>query len=130
MQKASSTEHQNTYQKAVEALQEMKYPVTKKQLIEKAKSLNASSEVIKAFENIPDREYSSAADFFRQFEGIQKAVEAFRDIRYPATKKQLIEEAKKVNARSEVIKAFENIPDREYSNAVDVIKEVRGKSNW
>jgi hypothetical protein len=35
-------------------------------------------------------------DFFRQFEGIQKAVEAFHAIKYPATKKQLIGKLKRL----------------------------------
>ncbi len=56
MREASSTEVQNVFQKAVQAFKEMKYPVTKNQLIEKAKSLNARSEVIQAIENIPDKE--------------------------------------------------------------------------
>ena len=61
---------------------------------------------------------------------IQKAVQAFQEMRYPVTKMQLIEEAKKLNARSEVIKTLEACPDREYTNIFDVIKEYRGKSNW
>ena len=56
MQQASSTEIQSSIQKAVQAFKELKYPVTKNQLIEKAKSLNARSEVIQAIENIPDKE--------------------------------------------------------------------------
>jgi hypothetical protein len=130
MQEASSTEVQSAFQKAVQAFREMKYPATKTQFLDKAKSLNARSEVIQAIENIPDREYSSAGDFLKQFEGIQKAIEAFHDMRYPATKTQLIQEAKKVNARSEVIKTLEACPDREYTNLADVVKECRSKSNW
>jgi cellobiose-specific phosphotransferase system component IIA len=127
---ASSTEVQNAIQKAVQAFQEMRYPVTKMQLIEKAKSLNARSEVMQAVENIPDKEYHSSSDVLKEFKGIQNIVQAFQDVKFPATKKQLIEEAKKLNARSEVIKTLEACPDREYTNFSDVIKECRGKSNW
>jgi predicted transcriptional regulator len=130
MQQASSTEIQSAIQKAAQAFKEMKYPVTRNQLLEKAKSMNARTEVIQAIENIPDKEYHSASDVLKQFEGIQNAVQAFRDVKFPATKKQLLEEARKLNARSEVIKALEACPEREYTNFSDVIKECRGKSNW
>ena len=130
MQEASSTEIHSGLEKAVQAFREMKYPVTRNQLIAKAKSLNARSEVIQAIENIPDKEYRSASDVLKEFEGIQNVVQAFRDVKFPATKMQLIQEAKKLNARSEVIKALEACPDREYTNFTDIMKECRGKSNW
>lgn len=70
MQKESSTEIQN-------ALKEMKYPVTKTQLIEKAKSLNVRSEVIQAIEKIPDKEYQSASDVLQEFKGIKNLAHLF-----------------------------------------------------
>jgi hypothetical protein len=127
---ASTTEVQTAIQKAVQAFQEMKYPVTKMQLIEKAKSLHAHSEVMQAIENIPDKEYHSSSDVLKEFQGIQNVMQAFRDVKFPATKNQLIKEAKKLNSRSEVIKTLESCSDREYTNFSDVIKECRGKSNW
>jgi cellobiose-specific phosphotransferase system component IIA len=130
MQQTSSTEIQSAFQKTVQAFQEMKYPVTKTQLIEKAKSLNARSEVIQSIETIPDKEYHSASEVLQEFKGIQNLVQAFRDVKFPATKMQLVQEAKKLNARSEVIQALETCPDKEYNNFSDVIKECRGRSNW
>lgn len=130
MQQASSAEIQSAFQKASQAFREMKYPVTKNQLIDKAKSLNARSEVIQAIENIPDKEYHSTADVLKEFEGVQNAVQAFREVKFPATKNQLLQEARKLNACSEVIKALEACPDREYTNFSDIIKECRGKSSW
>jgi len=127
MQASSATEVQSSIQKAVQAFRDMRYPVTKNQLIEKAKSLNARSEVIQAVENIPDREYKNAADVLKQFEGIQRAVESLQNLKYPSTKSQLIEHAKKNNAHSEVIRALEKFPDREYNNAGDVVMEFKGK---
>jgi hypothetical protein len=58
----STTEVQNAVQKALQAFQEMEYPVTKMQLIEEAKKLNAPSEVIKTFEACSDREYTNFSD--------------------------------------------------------------------
>jgi ERCC4-type nuclease len=86
MQQASSTEIQSSIQKAVQAFKEMKYPVTRNQILEKAKSMNARTEVIQAIENIPDKEYHSASDVLKQFEGIQNIVQAFSDVKFPATK--------------------------------------------
>jgi cellobiose-specific phosphotransferase system component IIA len=128
MQQVSSTEIHSGLQKAVQAFQEMKYPVTKNQLLDKAKSLNARSEVIQAIETIPDKEYHSASDVLQEFKGIQNLVQAFRDVKFPTTRTQLIQEAKKLNARSEVINALEACSDREYNNFSDVIKECRSKS--
>jgi cellobiose-specific phosphotransferase system component IIA len=131
MQQASSTEIQSALQKTVQAFQEMKYPVTKRQLIDKAKSLNARSEVIQSIETIPDKEYHSASEVLQEFKGIQNLVQAFQDVKFPATKMQLVQEAKKLNARSEVIQALESCPDREYDNFSDVVKECRSRStNW
>jgi len=128
MQQASSSEIQNAFQKASQAFRDMKYPVTKNQLLDKARSLNARSEVIQAIENIPDKEYHSTSDVLKEFEGIQNVVQAFHDVKFPANKKQLLEEARKLNARSEVIKALEACPDREYTNFSDIVKECRSKS--
>jgi hypothetical protein len=51
-------------------------------------------------------------------------------MKFPVTMMQLVQDAKKLNARSEVIKALEACPDREYTNFSDIMKECRGKSNW
>ncbi|AKB45961.1 hypothetical protein MSKOL_0184 [Methanosarcina sp. Kolksee] len=123
----SATEVHNAIQKALQAFQDMKYPVTKWQLIDKAKSLNARNEVIQAIENIPDKEYHSSSDVLQEFKGIQNVMQAFRDVKFPATRNQLVEEAKKLNARSEVINILESCSDREYTNFSDVIKECKGK---
>jgi len=127
MQASSAAEVQTSIQKAIQAFREMRYPVTRNQLVEKAKSLNARSEVIQAVENIPDKEYHNAADVLKEFEGIQKVVQVLQDLKYPATKSQLIEQAKKHDARSEVIGALEKFPDREYNNATDILMEFKGK---
>jgi len=130
MQQASSTEIQDAFQKARQAFSEIDYPATKQQLIDKAEEYNARSEVMQAIESLPDRRYNSTADVLKEFEGVQRLVQAFHEIKYPATKQQLIEEAKKVNARSEVIRALENCPDKQYNRPGDVIQECRGKFNW
>jgi hypothetical protein len=63
-------------------------------------------------------------------DAFQKARQAFSEIDYPATKQQLIDKAEEYNARSEVIRALENCPDKQYNRPGDVIQECRGKFNW
>jgi len=55
---------------------------------------------------------------------VQKAL---KDIDYPVKKKDLIQHAKKHKASNKVIEVLEGLPDKEYTNAVDVSKEFGGK---
>lgn len=64
MQKESFNELQN-------ALEKVAYPANKTKLIELAKSLNAPSEVTKALEKIPDKEYRSSSEVLEEFKGIK-----------------------------------------------------------
>jgi hypothetical protein len=54
-------------------------------------------------------------------------------VKFPATKKQLLEENKKLNARSEAIKTLEACPDREYNKFLMSSRNAEanriGKSN-
>jgi hypothetical protein len=50
-----------------------------------------------------------------------------KQIIFPATKQNLIQQAKKHGARSGVINDLESLPDREYSCLEDVIKEFVGR---
>lgn len=53
---------------------------------------------------------------------VQKAL---KGMDYPAKKQDLIEKARKNGAPQEVMKVLENLPDKEFENAVDVSKEFR-----
>lgn len=53
------------------------------------------------------------------------------NIKFPASKKQLIEEARRQNLSSDVINVLESCPDRQYNSSNDIIQECRGKmKNW
>jgi hypothetical protein len=54
---------------------------------------------------------------------VQKAL---KDIDYPASKKDLIKHAKKHDAKREVMKDLDELPEKEYKNAADVSKEFKG----
>ena len=51
---------------------------------------------------------------------VQKAL---KGMDYPAKKKDLIEKAKENDAPREVMQVLEDLPDKEFENAVDVSKE-------
>lgn len=52
MKQASSTEIQNALKKTVQACHDIIYPITKRQLLDKSKSLNTRSKVIQSIETI------------------------------------------------------------------------------
>ncbi|RPJ78537.1 MAG: DUF2795 domain-containing protein [Alphaproteobacteria bacterium] len=117
---ASSTEVQSF-------LGNMNYPATKSQVIDEAKKQNVSNETMQALENIPNKEYKSSDDVVNEFEGFQKAVQVFHNRKYPATKQELVEEAKNLNVRGVIIRALEACPDKEYSSSAEVVNECRAR---
>lgn len=53
------------------------------------------------------------------------------NVKFPASKKQLIEEARRQNLSSDIINVLESCPDRQYNNSNDIIQECKGKmKNW
>lgn len=50
-----------------------------------------------------------------------------KNLNYPLTKKNLVQQAQKHGASGEIIKVLEDIPDKEYTSANDVINECKGK---
>jgi len=117
---ASTTEAQSI-------LGNVKYPASRRQIIDEARRQNISGDTMQALENIPNREYSSAEDVVNEFEGFQKAAEVFHNRKYPASKQELVNEARKLNVRDVIIKALEACPDKEYSSPADVINECRAR---
>ncbi len=50
-------------------LKNIDYPVMKQDLIEHAKKHGASSDVLEDLENLPEKEYTNAADVSKEFKG-------------------------------------------------------------
>ncbi len=50
-----------------------------------------------------------------------------KNLRFPLTKQELIQQAKKHGASCRVIEDLESIPDREYTSSENVFTEVEGK---
>jgi hypothetical protein len=72
------------------------------------------------------RKYSKTWGKFMQTSPIE-VQKALKDIDYPVKKKELIQHAKKHKANSKVMEVLEDLPDKEYHNAVEVSKEFGGK---
>lgn len=54
-----------------------------------------------------------------------------QNVKFPATKQQLIEEAKNQNLSSDVMNVLQNCPDRQYNDSQDIINECKAKmKNW
>jgi chromatin segregation and condensation protein Rec8/ScpA/Scc1 (kleisin family) len=109
------------------ALGNLNYPLKKRQLIEEARRQNVSNEAMQILENIPNREYDSSVDVIREFEGFQRAVQIFHNRKYPASKQELVEEAKNLHVRDVIVRTLELCPDKEYSSAADVINECKAR---
>lgn len=53
------------------------------------------------------------------------------NVKFPVTKQQLIEEARKQNLSSDLINVIQSCPDRQYNSSEDIIKECKSKmKNW
>lgn len=105
----------------------VKYPANKKQIIDEARRQNISGDTMQTLENIPNREYSSSDDVVNEFEGFQRAVEAFHTRKYPASKQELVNEARNLHVRDVIIKALEACPDKEYSSPDEIVSECRAR---
>lgn len=51
------------------ALKDMDYPASKEKLIQHAKKHSASKEVMQVLDELPDKEYTNAADVSKEFSG-------------------------------------------------------------
>ena len=118
---------QASYSEIQHAFENINYPITKKQLLEEARNRNFSEGGMQILENTPDRQYTSFADVYQEFEGFQKAMQFFHNRKYPAKKQELVAEAKSFNVRDVIVRALEACPDKEYTSPTDVIQECRAR---
>ena len=114
-------------QETEQAFKQMKCCITKTQLIDKAKSINACNEVILAVENMPEKEYYNTGEVLKTFLCSENAVKAFCDMEFPANKMKIIENCKNLHCNNKVMKALDTCADREYVNCSDVMTECKGK---
>lgn len=120
MQQVNPIEVQNV-------LGNMEFPASKQQIIEEAIRRDASEEILLTLENIPNKVYNNSGEVIDEFEDFQKAVQVFHSRKYPATKQELVDEAKNLHIRGIIIRALEACPDKEYNSPADVINECRAR---
>ena len=48
-------------------------------------------------------------------------------MKFPATKEQILDEARKMNLSSDVMDALQNCPSRQYNSCDDISQECRSK---
>lgn len=58
----------------LEIFRDMKFPMTKDQILEQARSKNVSSDIMEDLQMIPDREYESADSLIRAMEAASQQV--------------------------------------------------------
>lgn len=58
---------------------------------------------------------------------IASVQEALKDTEYPAEKRDLVEHARQHNASDDVMDDIKNLPDKVYTSAAKVNKELEGK---
>jgi MFS family permease len=125
--RSCSTNCKTSMQETEQAFKQMKCCITKMQLMEKAKSINACREVVLAVENMPEKEYYNTGDVVKTFSCIETSLKALCDMEFPANKMKIIENCKKLHCDSEIMKALNACVDREYMNCSDVMMECKGK---
>lgn len=54
-------------------------------------------------------------------------VQEFLNMKYPVTKKDIIQQAKKNGASSDMMQTLEELPDKEYSSADELSEEIQQK---
>jgi hypothetical protein len=101
-----STDLKNSLQETEKAFKQMKCCITKMQLMDKAKSINACNEVMLAVENMPEKEYYNTGDVLKTFLCSGNAVKAFYGMEFPANKMKIIGNCKNLHCHSEVMKAL------------------------
>lgn len=52
--------------------------------------------------------------------------EVFRNMQFPARKEQIVEQARRQNASSDIIEDLQTLPDREYESADSIMKAIEG----
>jgi hypothetical protein len=54
-------------------------------------------------------------------------VKEFLNMKYPVTKKDIVQQAEKNGASSDMMQTLEELPDKQYSNAEELSEEIQQK---
>ena len=122
------------------SLKGINFPANKQNLVQQAKKNNASRDVIKAIQNLPEDQFNSPTDVAKAWGeerrgestassggthrgGITVDIEkALKGMDYPANKKELVQQAKNNSASQNVLQAIQNLPENQFNSPTDVAK--------
>lgn len=111
-----------------EALWGMSFPATKAECVEFARRRGVAPEVLDGLQKMPEKPYDSFVDVVKAIGKVQTVsipvsvlAETLRGIRFPATKAQCIEYAKKHEPPTEVLTVIQSMPEKPYDRLADVL---------
>lgn len=119
------------------SLKGINFPASKQELVKQAKSNHAGRNVINAIQNLPENRFNSPTDVAKAWgqerRGIQRGgtrrggmtteiEKSLKGINFPASKQDLMQQAKMNNASQDVMQAIENLPEERFNSPTDVAK--------
>ena len=122
------------------SLKGINFPANKQNLVQQAKSNRASRDVINAIQNLPEDKFNSPTDVAKAWGeerrgehtersigtrrgGITSEIEkSLKGINFPASRQDLVQQAKKNIASLNVIRAIEKLPEDKFNSPTDVAK--------
>ena len=122
------------------SLKGINFPENRQDLVQQAKSNRASRDVIKAIHDLPEDRFNSPTDVARAWGeerrgeytersggtrrgGITSEIEkSLKGINFPASRQDLVQQAKKNNASQNVVRAIEKLPEDKFNSPTDVAK--------
>ncbi|WP_424355547.1 DUF2795 domain-containing protein [Methanobacterium sp. MBAC-LM] len=122
------------------SLKGMNFPANRQDLVQQAKKNNASRDVVKAIQNLPEDRFNSPTDVAKAWGeerrgehterssgtrrgGITSEIEkSLKGINFPASRQDLVQQAKKNNASRDVVKAIQNLTEDKFKSPTDVAK--------
>ena len=119
------------------SLKGIHFPADKRDLVQQAKKNKASSDVMQAIRNLAEDKFNSPTDVAKAWGeerkgpqpgethrgGITTEIErSLKGINFPASRKDLVQQAKSNHASNDVIKAIQNLPEDRFNSPTDVAK--------
>ncbi len=118
------------------AIRGIKLPADKKDLIQQAHKNDAKKDTIQALKDLPSNQFKTAVDISKAFGEERRIIKtkngrmisaadvehAVKGIKFPANRKDLIQQAQDNNEEQEVVQVLQDLPANDFRTAVDVSK--------
>lgn len=119
------------------ALKGIHLPATKEQIVTYAREHTDNDTILAVLEFFPEGNYESAADIAKGISRASREIKgttpkssaseitsSIKGIEFPVTRAQLAQQARANGAPDAIVSLLENLPDKEYRNAVDISKGI------